>query len=260
MPQPQVPPLHPPASAAWYVSNRSRIVGPVSTDLLLRGVCAGRVPEGSLVARPRWVKWRELEGIREVCALRRLQARRFVGHTDWSRVTECWSREQASRVSLRFARAFSLDDVFQTLLSLAIEHTRAQFGLLHRSLPPHVGLVTTHASGAHLRGNLGEIIAWHDPAREIALGGGARLGDPGRNDWARASARRLSDAGEELKSVVACPVKYDQGPRALLELGRRDHAFRREDLASLGKLVDYALIRSDQLIYRRDTRLPAWVS
>jgi hypothetical protein len=58
------------ASPAWYVSDGLRVVGPVNTDLLLRGVAHGRVDEGYFVWQRPWPAWRTVDSLREVRAAR----------------------------------------------------------------------------------------------------------------------------------------------------------------------------------------------
>src|SRR3954470_21812305 len=65
------------APPQWLVSNGNVTVGPVGTDLLLRGVLHGRVPSTSLVRQPSWPHWREVGKIREVSALKRVIERSF---------------------------------------------------------------------------------------------------------------------------------------------------------------------------------------
>jgi hypothetical protein len=47
-------------SDAWYVSNGSNAVGPVSLELLARGIHGGRVPLESFVRHDTWKVWRPL--------------------------------------------------------------------------------------------------------------------------------------------------------------------------------------------------------
>src|SRR4051812_18638368 len=61
----------------WLVYNRGVTVGPVRTDLLLRGVIHGRVPSTAWVRQTNWQNWREVGRIREVSALTRVLDRRL---------------------------------------------------------------------------------------------------------------------------------------------------------------------------------------
>ncbi|HKO92506.1 MAG TPA: hypothetical protein VJU61_15200, partial [Polyangiaceae bacterium] len=43
----------------WYVTNGSAVVGPVNTNLLLRGIAHGKVGRECFVAQHNWSNWRE---------------------------------------------------------------------------------------------------------------------------------------------------------------------------------------------------------
>src|SRR6187551_1961340 len=57
----------------WYVTNGNAVVGPVNTNLLLRGIDVGRVARDCYVAQYSWSNWREQNQIREIRSLRRWQ-------------------------------------------------------------------------------------------------------------------------------------------------------------------------------------------
>src|SRR5438105_385389 len=59
--------------ALWYVTNGEAVVGPVATDLLLRGITSARIPNDCMVAQENWGSWRALHQIRELSRV----ARRF---------------------------------------------------------------------------------------------------------------------------------------------------------------------------------------
>lgn len=49
------------AGGLWYVSDGVRVVGPVTADLLRRGIEAGKVPDDSVVRHESWSDWRTIE-------------------------------------------------------------------------------------------------------------------------------------------------------------------------------------------------------
>src|SRR5688572_2486903 len=61
------------AAPNWYVTNGQAVVGPVNTNLLLRGIAQGRVERECYVAQHSWSNWREQKYIREIRSLRRWQ-------------------------------------------------------------------------------------------------------------------------------------------------------------------------------------------
>src|ERR1700743_2001245 len=50
-------------SDRWFVTNGVVAVGPVTYELVLRGVAYGRIPAGSFVRHESWQVWRRLEDI-----------------------------------------------------------------------------------------------------------------------------------------------------------------------------------------------------
>ena len=57
------------APARWYVTNGDTVVGPVGTDLLLRGITSARIPDDCMVMQESWSEWRNLVEIRELSAI-----------------------------------------------------------------------------------------------------------------------------------------------------------------------------------------------
>src|SRR5437868_14926381 len=53
----------PSSSDLWFVTNGVVAVGPVSYELVLRGVAYGRIPPGSFLRHETWQVWRRLEDI-----------------------------------------------------------------------------------------------------------------------------------------------------------------------------------------------------
>src|ERR1700748_1271336 len=51
------------ASDRWFVTNGVVALGPVSFELVLRGVAYGRIPAGSFMRHESWQVWRKLEDI-----------------------------------------------------------------------------------------------------------------------------------------------------------------------------------------------------
>src|SRR5690348_17342135 len=56
-------------TALWVVSNGEVTIGPVRTELLLRGIQHGRVPLDCQVRAAGSDEWRPLDALREVAAL-----------------------------------------------------------------------------------------------------------------------------------------------------------------------------------------------
>jgi hypothetical protein len=227
----------------WYVTNGNAVVGPVNTNLLLRGIDVGRVTRECYVAQYSWSNWREQNQIREIRSLRRWQHSKKV-------VPGIEPVKQALRTP-RFdgsalERVVEEDRVLSRALELAIATTKASVAILHQPKPPHVGLVTSYAHGPGMGTNLGEVVPWHDEARAVATGDRALLGHPDQDAWARASARRLSNRiNRRVSGVALVPVSFG-GARGLLELGRYDHTFRQNDIGVLEDLSRSIEMRLDR--------------
>jgi hypothetical protein len=217
----------------WYVTDGSAVIGPVQTNLLLRGVAQGRVPRGCYVAQHSWSNWREQNQIREIRSLRRWQYSQRQ-KPEIEPVAQALRGQRFDAAPL--AGIDRGEQLIEKALELAVKSTRASVGVVHRPLPPHIGLVTSCVHGPDLRGNLGEVVPWNDGARVMSTEDVPVLGRPEQDDWARASARRLSTVVHpRVTGVAVVPVSFG-GARGLIELGRYDHSFRQTDLLVLEDL------------------------
>jgi hypothetical protein len=228
----------------WYVTNGKAVVGPVNTNLLLRGIAHGRVDGDCVVAQYNWSNWREQKQVREIRSLRRWQYSQ-------KQSPEIEPIKQAMRAPRFDGSALEAvdggDAVLTKALEMAIQVTRASVGVVHQPKPPHVGLVTSWVHGPGMGMNLGEVVPWHDDARVVAGEDHAILGHPDHDGWARASARRLSTrVNQRVTGVALVSVNFGSA-RGLIELGRYDHTFRQSDIAVLEDLSNSIVMRLEQL-------------
>ncbi len=228
----------------WYVTNGNAVVGPVNTNLLLRGITFGRVDRECYVAQHSWSNWREQKYIREIRSLRRWQ------HSQ-KQSPEIEPIKQAMRAPRFDGSALEGIDCGDAILTRALEMailaTKASVGVVHQPKPPHVGLVTSWVHGPGMGVNLGEVVPWHDEARIVAGSDRALLGHPEHDAWARASARRLSTrVNRRVTGVALVSVSFGNA-RGLIELGRYDHPFRHSDVAVLEDLSNSIIMRLGQL-------------
>jgi hypothetical protein len=217
-----------PSPPEWLVSNGTVTVGPVRTELLLRGVLHGRVPSDSMVREVGWQSWREISQIREVCALKRVLDR---------------SVEEPSSDARGFpegveslAVATDVGEVLLLALHAAARATSATVGLAHRVREPLL-LPTASCVFESSPELLGEVLPWFDPAFALARSGGLVLGPPNAGSVERAINARLS-RGTSLRGVAMLPISVGGALCAMLELGRSDHPFRLSDAADL---ADFAV-------------------
>jgi hypothetical protein len=221
---------------SWLVTNGSATVGPIDTMLLLQGITHGCIEEHCLVKQPAWLEFRPLRQIREVRAMYRL----FDG--------EALSLEDAARFvpSIPLEAATNEDQVWKYGLNAAVEATRADFGLMHCPWEPGIGLVTTHAYGAHLKRSLGRVVHWYDEARWAAKGC-PRIGDPKVHHFARATAARMTLRLEFIQNVLVASVTRPGVPDSVLELARTDRAFRERDCDEVNHVIELMQRRFEQL-------------
>lgn len=215
------------AAGGWYVKNGAAEVGPVPTDLLLRGIECGRVPGDCMVRQESWTSWRRLSQIRETCLaagdLRDL------------------APESPSPAEL-IRRARDPGEALLLGLHLSVRSTRADVGLVHRVRKPCAGLVTSSFHGWALQRQLGQVLTSHDPAVDHARAAGILLSDPNDSDAARSIAGRLNCGPFVLRGVAMIPVRCAGRLDSMIELGRFDHPFRAVDAASLQGIAN-ALVR-----------------
>jgi len=209
---------------AWLVTNGRVTVGPVHTELLLRGVMHGRVPSDSMVREVGWQQFRPLTQIREVRALQR-SLERTVGEPS-PKVNAF--QEAAHAV----AEATDVGEALLLALHGAADATSATIGLAHRLREPLLLPTTSCVFEAPLD-SLGQVLPWFDPAFMLARHGELVLAAADAGPVERAIARRLG--GEQpLAGVAMIPIAVGGELWAMLELGRGDHGFRASDAAELG--------------------------
>jgi hypothetical protein len=232
------------APPQWLVSNGNVTVGPVDTDLLLRGVMHGRVPSTSLVRQPTWEHWRELGKIREVSALQRVLDRSF----DDVPLEALTLRDGAAAV----AQATDLGEALLIALHTAAQATSATTGLAHRVREPlflpTTSCVFSGTTDASIE-RLGEVLPWHDPAFALARSGRVRLLRVSERPKGveRVLCERLSPEAP-LKGVAMLPILVEGTLHAMLELGRSDRAFRASDSVALFEFSQQVALTFQQLL------------
>jgi hypothetical protein len=218
----------------WLVCNGGVTVGPVRTELLLRGVIHGRVPSSAWVRQTGWQNWREVGKIREVSALARVLERRV----DEPTLEPSSLHESAETV----AQAVDAGEALLIALHAAAQATSATVGLAHRVREPLL-LPTTSCLFEAPSERLGEVLPWFDPAFALARSGRGRLlrgpGEPGSVQ--QAVSARLSP-GIPLAGLAVLPIMVNGQLCAMLELGRSDHPFRTSDSAELADFVEQVAV------------------
>jgi hypothetical protein len=209
-------------SPRWLVTNGDTTVGPVHTELLLRGYMGGRIPEHCWVREVRWGAWRPLDGIREIGSLKRRLARER---------TPLNLRE----ASQSLPTTGDIGELLAWALQTAALALDANAGLLHRYRSPLDVPVTSAVFGVPAE-RLGEVLPETDPIYTLALRGKALCGSPRHGTTERILAERLQHDAP-LASVSMTPIVASGRLVAMLELGRTDHVFRVDDADDLAELA-----------------------
>lgn len=220
----------------WYVTNGETTVGPVRSDLLVRGVWHDRIPAECQVRESRWKSWRSLCDVREVAAVQRARGSGFHAPR-LGRPGLTFDRFQS-----KFRDASDASEVLLLLLGEAMDRTQATFGMIHRSRTPFGMPEISYARGPGMLELLGQTIETNDPSLAVARMGSVVYGPPNHGFVERSIALRIG-APRQLGGVAMIPITTTQHLLAVMELGRRDHAFRRQDAQTLALLAKAAVSR-----------------
>jgi hypothetical protein len=221
------------AIGPWYVTDGQGVVGPVDTDLLLRGIASSRIPHSCMVTQASWTSWRHLHEIREVSR-------------GWIEPTPSWESVRLGNSSVPEDLVSKARDAGEALLlamHAAVTATRATAALVHRQREPFVGLVTSCAHGPSTEEQLGNVVPRFDPVLGAARMGRGVVGQPTGGPLHRCIARRFEGAAEELRGVAMVPVFDGTRLLAMMEVVRADHPFRREDRIVLQRIARVVSVR-----------------
>lgn len=208
----------------WLVSSGGKVVGPVSTDLLLRGLECGKVPPDCWIRDREWSCWREAHQIREVRSWSKSQLGEAEGDP-----------EELADTCLSLAH--DVEEVVAFSLDAAMAALGAHIGVVHRLREPLWLPVTSCVQGLEPEGSLGEVIWQYDPAYVTARQGRIVLEPAAATSASRAIATRLWRPDRAPAGVAMFPVLQREGVIAMVELARTDHPFRSSDAKTLTRLA-----------------------
>jgi GYF domain 2 len=255
----------------WYVTNGVVAVGPVSFDLLTRGVAQGRIPAGSYVRHESWKVWRGLEDIEALGAAGRSEAVAHLGDISSSAEERASSphneapppptreeldqptSDRAPPPSVRppavdpvgvLQSAIDISDALLLALSTAVTASAAHVGLVHRVRYDLDATVTAcgHGPGAELL--LGERLSPDDPALLAAQSGHTVMGEPRLGEAARYIAGRVARCIPGPRGVAMVPLMLHGRLAAMFEVGRRWRPFRAREVARVEDVVEAAAERA----------------
>ncbi len=210
----------------WFVSNGDTTVGPVRTDLLLRGVWFHRIPDDCWVRELTWHSWRSLDEVREVRAVR---VARDAGEAELPRVG---LRPSVPRLRRELGLACAASEVLSLAMAESCNVTGADYGAVHRAWNKNGPPFTSCVRGLGMTGRLGEPVGRDDPAMLLARAGGLVVGPPDCGASERAISKRFGNPSD-LGGVAMLPITLGQHLIAVIELGRLGHGFRSSDVVML---------------------------
>ncbi len=260
-------------SDRWFVTNGVVAVGPVSYELVLRGLAYGRIPAGSFMRHESWQVWRRLEDIEAQSAGSRRQtidalAQHSAAAEKRARSifsepppppsgAELSSRtgsvDRAPRQSFRPA---AVDPVgvlsgateFAEALLLgvvtSVTAAGADLGLVHRVRADIGAAITVGGHGVGTEHLLGERLTAGDPTLSVARGGHTVLSEPECGEVGRHLLGRMTRCASDIKSVAMVPLLVYGELVALFEVGRKSRPFRAREIGRVEDVVEALAERS----------------
>jgi hypothetical protein len=257
----------------WFVTNGIVAVGPVSYELVLRGVAYGRIPVGSFVRHESWQVWRRLEDIDAQSASSRRQIIADLAQhsaavekqapsafsvpppppagAELSSRTE--NIDRAARQSFRpaavdpvgvLANASELSEALLLTVVTAVTAAAADFGLVHRVRADIGAAITVGGHGLSTEHLLGERLNADDPTLIAARGGHSVLTEPQCGEVGRHLLGRMTRCSNEIKSVAMVPLLVYGELVALFEVGRKSRPFKAREIGRVEDVVEALAERS----------------
>lgn len=263
------------AADRWYVSNGVTAVGPVSTDLLARGIEAGKVPLESFVRHEAWKVWRPLTEIAVVtgengetmsladaddAVISRVGAITLEEQAHFEALSSpglsvppvaepipSFSVEAASsdarptprlpplRAASVFSEAKNLSEALLLLLSTASARVSAGAALIHHVLDDGAAAVVS-AHGPRMLDLLGRRTPLSDPAVMAAASGLTIVTEPSPGPAGQAILKRLGELGAPIAFALMLPIRPGGRLFGMLEMGRPT-PFSPDEVAEAGSLT-----------------------
>ncbi|MDQ2644149.1 MAG: hypothetical protein M3020_10060 [Myxococcota bacterium] len=218
--RPEPPPL-------WYVTNGELTVGPVVTGLLIKGVNHGRVPDYCHVRTMRG-NWRGLQAVREIAAQNGVPVSKLPSNAELAE-----RMRPASRMT-------DEEELCDLITRLGMICTGAESGMLHYRIRERRELTTLCVLGPISKDRLKYSLPEDDLVLRSALAGKPVCGPPfGATE--DALAKRFATSRGGVGSAAMVPIYLGPGLKAMLELSRPGHAFRKDDLKRAERIAQGAL-------------------
>ena len=254
-------------SDRWFVTNGVVAVGPVTFELVQRGVAYGRISTTSFVRHESWQVWRRLDEMDSLSAVHRRKtiedlANASAGVEERARSVfsepppppsgaELSSRpvnlEPAQRKSFRpvsvdpvgvLSNAGELQEALLLTVSTAVAAASADVGLVHRVRGDLNAAVTVGGHGPRTELLLGERLSREDPTLDAARAGRTVVSEPIAGDVGRYIIGRISRCLPEPASVAMVPLLLYGELVAIFEVGRRGRPLRAHEVARIEDVVE----------------------
>lgn len=253
-------------SDRWFVTNGVVLVGPVSYELVLRGVAYGRIPAGSFMRHESWQVWRRLEDIEAQSAGNRRQTIEDLAERSAAvekRAQSALSEpppppsgaelssqagrvDRATRHSFRpavdpvgvLSGATQLPEALLLTVVTAVAAAAADIGLVHRVRADLGAAITVGGHGACTEHLLGERLTRDDPTLIAARGGHTVLTEPQCGEIGRHMLGRMTRCSSDIKSAAMVPLLVYGELVALFEIGRTSRPFRGREVGRVEDVVE----------------------
>ena len=254
-------------SDRWFVTNGVAAVGPVTFELVLRGVAYGRISTSSFVRHESWQVWRRLDELESLSAVHRRKTIEDLASASAcveERARSVFSEpppppsgaelssrpvnlEPAQRSSFRpvsvdpvgvLSNASELQDALLLTVSTAVAAASAEVGLVHRVRGDLKAAVTVGGHGPGTEMLLGERLTREDPTLIAARGGRTVISEPIPGDVSRYIIGRIERCLPEPASVAMVPLLLYGELVALFEIGRRGRPLRAHEVARVEDVVE----------------------
>jgi len=253
-------------SDRWFVTNGVVAVGPVTFELVLRGLAYGRISTSAFVRHESWQVWRRLEELQALSTGRRrktvedlasasagvdMRARGPFSQPPPPSERELSSRtngeEPAHRKSFRavsvdpvgvLSSAHELQEALLLTVTTAIAAASADVGLVHRVRRDIGAAVTVGGHGPGTELLLGERLAKEDPTLAAARSGRTVVSEPLPGEVSRYIIGRIARCLPEPASVAMVPLLLYGDLIALFEVGRRARPLRAREIARVEDVVE----------------------
>jgi GYF domain 2 len=234
--------VEPGAADHWYVTDGATAVGPVTLELLGRGIDAGKVPLDGFVRHESWTGWRRLSDMVETApefdprkTFRMGTAVPLAYVAAQAAANAAASQPGHGAAAPALSAAADLPEALLLLLADAVRACEADVALVHHVRDEGTVVVCSH--GPRMYEALGRKTPPSDPALAAAKLGHTVMAEPAPAPAGRAIRSRLSRPELAVEGAFMVPIRPGGQLFAFVEIGRA-RAFRAKDVAAVEALVE----------------------